>query len=199
LKQLKSPKILHIATHGFFLDIQGVTPTNDGRGMRGKRAGLASQEGFISAGEAPPVSNQENPLLRSGLALAGFNRRQSGDQDGVLSALEASSLNLRGTQLVVLSACETGIGAIANGEGVYGLRRAFAIAGAQSQLISLWKVSDQGTKDLMVQYYDRLLQNQGRGEALRQVQLDMLKNSAYSHPYYWASFIPSGDWRSMQP
>jgi CHAT domain-containing protein len=108
----------------------------------------------------------------------------------------SSFISILKTQ-VVLSACETGVGAIANGEGVYGLRRAFAIAGVQSQLISLWKVSDQGTKDLMVQYYDRLLKNQGRSEALRQVQLEMLKNSAYSHPYYWASFIPSGDWRSM--
>ncbi len=91
-------------------------------------------------------------MLRSGLALAGFNARSNGDEDGVLTALEVSSLNLLGTQLVVLSACETGLGDIANGEGVYGLRRAFAIAGAETQLMGLWLVSDYGTQDLMAQY-----------------------------------------------
>lgn len=114
--------------------------------------------------------------MRSGLALAGFNLRQSGDQDGVLTALEAAGLDLRGTQLVILSACETGVGDVANGEGVYGLRRAFVLAGAESQLISLWKVDDQGTKDLMVKYYDRLLANTGRSDALRQTQLAFLND-----------------------
>ena len=107
-------------------------------------------------------------------------------------------MNLLGTKLVVLSACETGIGAVNNGEGVYGLRRAFAIAGAESQLISLWKVADIGTKDLMVNYYQRLMNNEGRREALRQTQLEMLRSQKYQHPYYWAAFIPSGDWTSME-
>lgn len=142
--------------------------------------------------------NTENALLRSGLALAGFNPRQSGTEDGVLTALEAAGLDLRGTQLVVLSACETGIGDVANGEGVYGLRRAFVLAGAASQLISLWKVDDQGTKDLMVRYYDRLLAKAGRSDALRQTQLEFLQHPTYQHPYYWAAFIPSGDWREMK-
>jgi CHAT domain-containing protein len=99
---------------------------------------------------------------------------------------------------VVLSACETGLGSIENGEGVYGLRRAFTLAGAESQLMSLWKVNDEGTKDLMIKYYQRLLQNEGRSDALRQVQLEMLNSSQYQHPYYWAAFIPVGDWSPME-
>ena len=115
----------------------------------------------------------------------------------MLTALETTYLRLYGTKLVVLSACETGVGDTANGEGVYGLRRALVIAGAESQLMSLWKVSDEGTKDLMVRYYTRLLNNEGRSEALRQVQLEMLKEKGLQHPYFWSAFIPSGDWRGM--
>ncbi|MGF1496962.1 MAG: CHAT domain-containing protein, partial [Elainellaceae cyanobacterium] len=137
-------------------------------------------------------------LLRSGLALAGFNPRQSGDEDGVLTALEASGLNLYGTELVVLSACETGVGSVANGDGVYGLRRAFVIAGADSLLMSLWKVSDDGTADLMTRYYQRLLNGEGRSDALRATQLEMLQTPDYEHPFFWASFIFSGDWRSLE-
>jgi len=136
--------------------------------------------------------------LRSGLALTGFNLRQSASEDGVLTAQEEAGLDLRGTQLVVLSACKTGIGNVANGEGVYGLRRALVLAGAASQLTSLWQVSDEGTKNLMVQYYDRLLANQGRSDALRQTQLEFLHSNNYQHPYYWAAFVPSGDWRPIQ-
>jgi CHAT domain-containing protein len=140
----------------------------------------------------------EYALLRSGLALAGFNPRKSGEEDGVLTALESAGLDLRGTQLVVLSACETGVGDVANGEGVYGLRRAFVLAGAESQLISLWKVDDIGTKEWMVKYYDKLLANAGRSDALRQTQLEFLKHPNYNHPYFWAAFILSGDWRSLR-
>jgi CHAT domain-containing protein len=118
----------------------------------------------------------ENPLLRSGLALAGFNLAAVGSEDGVLTALEASTLNLLGTQLVVLSACDTGLGDIANGEGVYGLRRAFAMAGAETQLISLWQVDDFGTQSLMASYYEQLLSGLGRAEALRKVQLEMINS-----------------------
>ncbi|NJN20458.1 MAG: CHAT domain-containing protein [Leptolyngbya sp. RL_3_1] len=137
-------------------------------------------------------------MLRSGLALAGFNPRSSGSEDGVFTALEASQLNLFGTQLVVLSACETGLGDIANGEGVYGLRRAFAIAGAESQLMSLWQVSDYGTQSLMARYYENLTTGMGRSEALRAVQLEMIEaGGQYSHPYYWGAFILAGDWRPL--
>ncbi len=110
---------------------------------------------------------------------------------------QAAGLNLYGTQLVVLSACETGLGNVANGEGVYELRRAFVTAGAESQLMSLWKVDDYGTSELMSLYYQCLQKGDGRSEALRQVQLEMMQAPAYQHPYYWASFIFSGDWSEI--
>jgi CHAT domain-containing protein len=185
VKQLQAPNILHIATHGFFLkNLPRVEPDNS--------------FGFISENSQKNTPIPENPLIRSGLALAGFNPRKSGEDDGVLTALEVANLKLRGTKLVVLSACETGLGSIENGEGVYGLRRAFTLAGAESQLMSLWKVNDEGTKDLMIKYYQRLLQNEGRSDALRQVQLEMLNSQEYQHPYYWAAFVPIGDWSPME-
>jgi CHAT domain-containing protein len=193
VKQVQAPRILHIATHGFFLtDVE--PPALAGRGI-----GVVASDGTLPSTTLPRASvDVENPLLRSGLALAGFNRRRSGSEDGVFTALEASSLNLLGTQLVVLSACDTGLGDITNGEGVYGLRRAFAIAGAESQLMSLWQVSDFGTQSLMAQYYEKLAAGMGRSAALRAVQLEMLASGGeYSHPYYWAAFILAGDWRSL--
>jgi len=199
LKQISAPSILHIATHGFFLeDVELVASPDFSNPFSLDRGPIVKVVPRPGASPRPSISNPENPLLRSGIALAGFNPRQSGTEDGVLTALEAAGLNLLGTKLVVLSACETGIGAVNNGEGVYGLRRAFAIAGAESQLISLWKVADIGTKDLMVNYYQRLMNNEGRREALRQTQLEMLRSQKYQHPYYWAAFIPSGDWTSME-
>jgi CHAT domain-containing protein/Tfp pilus assembly protein PilF len=194
IKQVEAPRILHIATHGFFLNVDLVAPTANPFENRGVLGVRLRPDSALSA----PV-NQENPLLRSGLALAGIHARSSGAaEDGVLTALEVAGLNLRGTQLVVLSACETGVGDVANGEGVYGLRRALAIAGAESQVISLWKVSDEGTKDLMVDYYQRLIDGEGRSAALREVQLEMLNSPNYQHPYFWAAFIPSGEWAAME-
>jgi CHAT domain-containing protein len=101
--------------------------------------------------------------------------------------------------LVVLSACNSGVGEVQNGEGVYGLRRALALAGAQAQLTSLWKVSDSATRTLMIDYYRRLLHGEGRSAALRDVQRAMLANDQLSHPYYWASFIPIGNWSPLPP
>jgi CHAT domain-containing protein len=135
----------------------------------------------------------EHPLLRSGLALAGANRHASEGEDGILTALEVSGLDLWGTELVVLSACETGVGRVLKGEGVYGLRRALVMAGSASQVMSLWKVDDAATKDLMTAYYRHLLSGEGKSEALRRVQLEMVGSSDRGHPYYWAGFIPSGD------
>jgi CHAT domain-containing protein len=137
-------------------------------------------------------------LLRSGLALAGANLRKGGDDDGILTALEASGLNLWGTKLVTLSACDTGLGEVKNGEGVYGLRRAFVLAGTETLVMSLWPVSDDETLKMMTAYYRGLTQGQGRGEALRQVQLSMLKRRGRDHPFYWASFIQSGEWANLE-
>ena len=195
LKHVTGPSILHIATHGFFLPDQPRSAADDN--ARAESRGMA-----LVAGGGVRVEG-ENPLLRSGLALAGANRGQGGDgEDGVLTALEAAGLDLRGTKLVVLSACETGVGEVKNGEGVYGLRRALVLAGAESQVMSLWQVSDEATKDLMIGYYKRLQAGEGRTEALRAVQLEMLRGGDPSkhgreHPFFWASFIQSGDWRSM--
>ncbi|MEL7038379.1 MAG: CHAT domain-containing protein [Cyanobacteria bacterium J06592_8] len=197
LEQLQAPSILHIATHGFFLEDIECTP------MTGSRGTPDATIEFIPNPDSqldckPTPSNLENPLLRSGLALAGFNRRESGDKDGVLTASEVTRLKLYGTELVVLSACETGVGSVRTGEGVYGLRRAFVKSGAESQLMSLWKVDDYGTQKLMSMYYQRLKNREARSQAMRQVQLELLQAPFYEHPYYWASFIFSGDWRSME-
>jgi CHAT domain-containing protein len=183
--QSAGPKILHIATHGFFLEDIVISLTAASRGL------------LLGSTQSGATMKVENPLLRSGLALAGANLHKSGDDDGVLTALEASGLDLWGTKLVVLSACDTGVGEVKNGDGVYGLRRALVLAGSESQVMSLWAVNDIATRDLMIDYYKRLLSGQGRGEALRQVQLEMLASKNRQHPYYWASFIQSGEWANL--
>jgi CHAT domain-containing protein len=172
LAQVTAPRILHIATHGFF---------------------LAGPDDLDSA---EPGNSSANPLLRSGLALAGANLRDP-ENNGILTAMEASGLNLWGTKLVVLSACNTGVGEVRNGEGVYGLRRAFVLAGAETLVMSLWPVSDLTTRQLMAAYYRNLKQGLGRGEALRNVQLDMLRRDPHLHPFYWANFVQSGEWANL--
>jgi CHAT domain-containing protein len=185
LKQADAPLILHIATHGFFLrdEAEGAASPAADESISGTRAIHASVK-------------IENPLLRSGLALAGANLTK-GDDDGILTALEASGLNLWGTKLVTLSACDTGVGEVKNGEGVYGLRRAFVLAGAESLVMTLWPVSDYVTREVMTAYYTGLKQGLGRREALRQAQLAMLKRQGRGHPFYWASFIQSGEWKNL--
>jgi CHAT domain-containing protein len=182
LAALRAPRFLHVATHGFFLDDMGTS--------RPSSRGLSLYRG------ASPTPRQSNPLLRSGLVLAGANQHRN-DDTGVMTALEASSLDLRGTQLVTLSACETGVGEVRNRDGVFGLRRALVLAGAQSEVMSLWKVDDTATRDLMISYYTALMAGGGRTEALREAQLALIASKAYAHPYFWASFIPEGDWRSL--
>ncbi len=225
LKQVARPRILHIATHGFFLPDQSASGTKlDSRGTDLETSGGATTPVKVVA--------WENPLLRSGLILAGVNQRASGaNEDGVLTALEASGLDLWGTKLVVLSACETGLGDVRNGDGVYGLRRALLLAGSETQLMSLWQVSDAATRDIMVAYYKLLRAGASRTEALRQVQLDALRGGGgggddgaagqqsglalearrpassdaytatvrtrYGHPFFWAAFVPSGAWTSL--
>jgi CHAT domain-containing protein len=181
VKELAAPKILHIATHGFFL-VDQPSDESGNSSMSQRRAAAAKIE---------------NPLLRSGLALAGANRHSTGVDDGILTALEASGLNLWGTKLVVLSACDTGVGEIRNGEGVYGLRRSFVLAGTESLVMSLWPVSDYVTRELMTGYYKNLKNGSGRGGSLRNVQLSMIKSPTRRHPFYWASFIQSGEWANL--
>jgi CHAT domain-containing protein len=192
LAQVRSPKLLHIATHGFFLEDQQLTSAVE----RGARALSDDPVRALQRLEQSGV-RIESPLLRSGLALAGANEHKE-DDNGILTALEVTGLNLWGTKLVALSACDTGVGEVKNGDGVHGLRRALVLAGAETQVMSLWAVSDKATRELMVAYYGRLKQGQGRGEALRRVQLEMLKNVNRRHPYYWASFIQSGEWANLE-
>ena len=190
LKQLHSPFILHVATHGFFLQDQEIR-------LDGARDLILESVQFAG----PSNHLIENPLLRSGLALAGVNlrlgRADQGD-DGVLTALEAAGLDLWGTKLVVLSACDTGVGEVKNGEGVFGLRRALSLAGSETQVMSLWPVSDLGARDLMIEYYKGLRRGEGRGDGLRRVQLEMIKGKGRRHPFYWASFIQSGEWANLE-
>ena len=119
------------------------------------------------------------------------------DERGILTALEASNLNLWGTRLVTLSACDTGVGEVKNGEGVYGLRRAFFLAGAETLVMSLWPVSDVVSHEVMSAYYRGLKDGLGRGEALRQAQLTLLARATRRHPFYWASFIQAGEWGNL--
>lgn len=150
--------------------------------------------GFFQPGNARQA---DNPLLRSGLALAGANSGESHGEDGILTALEAANLDLWGTRLVTLSACNTGIGVVKNGEGVYGLRRAFFLAGAETLVMSLWPVSDLVTRDMMTGYYSGLKDGLGRGAALRRVQLRLMRQPGRRHPFYWASFIQAGEWANL--
>jgi CHAT domain-containing protein len=139
----------------------------------------------------------ENPMLRSGLALAGANTwLKNGDlpeeaEDGLLTAEDVTGLDLLATELVVLSACETGLGQVHVGEGVFGLRRAFVLAGAKTLVMSLWKVPDEQTRELMTDFYGRLLAGRGRADALREAQLAMKEK--YPDPFYWGAFICQGD------
>ncbi|WP_338762165.1 CHAT domain-containing tetratricopeptide repeat protein [Bernardetia sp. ABR2-2B] len=172
IKALQNPTILHIATHGFFID---EIPKSNVKTLQ----------------EAQDKTLLENPLLRSGLLLAGCQNPQIGEEDGILSAEEAMNLNLDKTELVVLSACETGLGDIENGEGVYGLQRAFRQAGAKTLLMSLWKVSDEATQLLMVTFYENLLNGKSKREAFKTAQLKLKEK--YNEPYYWGAFVMVGE------
>jgi CHAT domain-containing protein len=157
IKGIEHPGILHIATHGFFVDDQ-----------------------------ASAVS----PMIRSGIVLAGVKRRTAAQgEDGILTAYEATNLDLKGTSLVALSACQTGLGEVRNGEGVYGLQRAIVVAGAENLIMSLWKVDDQATAALMSKFY-RTWSGKANTSEFRQAQIEMRKQ--YPQPYYWGAFIMLG-------
>jgi CHAT domain-containing protein/tetratricopeptide (TPR) repeat protein len=184
LLQVNAPGILHIATHGFFMEDPAVP-----QGTRGVDA-VGPPGGDLPA---PPG----NPLLRSGLVLAGARSatadgegRGQGLENSLVTALELAGIDLWGTQLVVLSACDTGRGDIKLGQGVYGLRRALRAAGAETVVMSLWKVDDETTHALMERYYRNLLEGQGRSAALSDAMQAL--RATQPHPYYWAPFISSG-------
>jgi CHAT domain-containing protein len=165
-------RIIHLATHGFVL---------------GRECGQSS----------------DNPLLRSGLALAGANQRGKAGpdvEDGILTAEEIAALDLAGVKWAVLSACNTGSGEITAGEGVFGLRRAFQVAGTRSVIMSLWPVDDASARAWMANLYRRRLRDRlSTAEAVRQASLDALQHrrgrGQSIHPLYWAGFVAAGDWR----
>jgi CHAT domain-containing protein len=179
ITKIRAPRVLHIATHGFFLANQSA-PDSSGRVVR-----LSSAT--------------EDPMLRSGLFFAGANRVRSGahlapgTDDGVLTAYEASQLDLQGTELVVLSACETGLGEQSNSEGVFGLRRALEEAGTGAIMMSMWSVPDQETQELMSLFYAKWLGGLDKPEALRQAQLQerevVRKRYSKDLPFCWGAFV----------
>ncbi len=173
-------RVLHLATHGFFL------------------GGECSPEARVEHGQL-----LENPLVLSGLALAGANHREAAgpaEEDGILTAEEIAALDLEGVQWAVLSGCETGVGEAMAGEGVFGLRRAFQIAGARTVIMSLWPVDDESTRDWMAALYrHRFAAGATTLEAVHEASLELLAGrraaGLSTHPFYWAGFVAAGDWR----
>ena len=169
--------IIHIATHGYFVP---------------ERCASRRESGSLSP----------DPLLYSGLALAGANQRSAvdaGEEDGILTAAEIASLDLTKVDWAVLSACETGVGDLRTGEGVLGLRRAFEVAGANTLVMSLWKVEDDSTATWMKQLYRERAGGASTMEAVRRADLHLLrqlrKHGRTPHPFYWGGFVAAGDWR----
>ncbi len=190
LFNVSSPRVLHIATHGYFMG-------NIEAGEIGSVGTAASK--FLSESAS---SKGPSPLERSGLVLAGANSSTPWEKDsGYLTASEASRLNLSGTEIVVLSACSTGEGDLLTGEGVYGLQRSLLVAGARSTLLSLWRVDDAATAELMSRFYLRLKAGEDRSEALvntqREFREGLVGNGLWKDPYYWAAWQLVGDWRPI--
>ena len=186
--------VLHLATHGFFLG-RGCTSALESAPDPKRDSG--------SPGAALARVLGESPLLLSGLALAGANRRAEADslsEDGILTAEEIAGLDLRAVGLAVLSACETGAGQLAGGEGVFGLRRAFQLAGARSVLMSLWNVEDQSAREWMAEFYrSRMIRQLGCAAAVREASLAVLASRRRAGqsalPCSWAPFVATGEWR----
>lgn len=177
IKSIKAPMIVHIATHGYFLQ--------DTKGSHGSVYGVNAEN----------ASN--NPLLRSGLILADAKGAISnnpsdisGSENGILTAYEAMNLDLEGTDLVIMSACETGLGDVKSGEGVYGLQRSFLVAGADALIMSLWKVDDEATQLLMSNFYSNWIKGGNKQKAFKQAQVQLM--TKYKEPYYWGAFVMIG-------
>jgi tetratricopeptide (TPR) repeat protein/CHAT domain-containing protein len=187
LKACRSPWVLHLATHGFFLQHREPEPS----------AQVLRNIGVMVESRMRQMYDLENPLLRSGLALAGANTWLAGGtppalaEDGLLTAEDVLGMDLLDTELVVLSASESGLGEVQAGEGVLGLRRAFALAGAKTVVMSFWAVPDEQTADLMEAFYVRLLTGRPRGDALHEAQLAL--KAKHPHPFFWGGFICQGD------
>ena len=176
IKKLESPRVVHIATHGYFFEDVPKDLSNDR---------------FMGMDRQTVV---QNPLLRSGLLFTGANKTLNGEElkgdNGLLSAYEAALLDLSETELVILSACETGRGEIKNSEGVYGLRKAISDAGAANTIMSLWKVDDKVTQEFMSTFYSTWLSGKTIREAFNETQLTIKEK--YPQPYYWGAFVLFG-------
>ena len=179
IRTAHAPRVLHIAADGFFLPDQILEST-------------VRWESILSVGSRLRRPVTESPLLRTGLALAGVNRRASDTDGGLLTALEIAGLDLWGTRLVAIAARGIESEQAAVNQAVYTLWRSLVIAGAESQFVNLWTTDHRAATKLTTAYYERLLAGEGRSEALRSVQLEMLRSESRSHPFYWASFISIG-------
>jgi CHAT domain-containing protein len=196
VKKLRSPWVLHIATHGFYASPEKLK-VEERKTKRVMTQQLMTPKEENRAFDVPV----ENPLLRAGLLLAGAEKTLYQDslrqgswqkEDGILTAQEAMNLYLDDTELVVLSACETGLGYISQGEGVYGLQRSFQQAGARAVIMSLWKVNDEVTQKLMTAFYTNWLQKKmSKREAFQQAKAQIRKQ--YPNPFFWGAFVMIGD------
>ncbi len=188
-QQVRGQRVLHLATHGFFLG--------------GRCPSAFDSRADPWEGSVPAAVTGENPLLLAGLALAGANHRQAAspeEEDGILTAEEIAALNFGGVEWAVLSACDTGVGEVKAGEGVLGLRRAFQVAGVKTLIMSLWPVEDEAARHWMRTLYQaRFVQGQGTAESARAASLAVLRErrarNRSTHPFYWAGFVAAGDWR----
>ena len=198
LADLVGPAILHVATHGFYTRDPGTVTGPVPAPAIGRASPAVAQRGIVvhggnAASQPQPPDDPLDALDQAGLAMAGANQ----GADGIVTAREIAGFDWWGTKLVVLSACETGVGAVPSGDGVYGLRRAVVLAGAEAQVVSLWNVNDSSAQELMRAYYDELVRGTGRAEAIRQAKLRLLRQPRYAHPHYWAAFILAGDWTPL--
>ncbi|MEM1120515.1 MAG: CHAT domain-containing protein, partial [Bacteroidota bacterium] len=178
---LQNYDVLHIATHGYFFAAPKAAKEKK-NWLRLDQPGLQFRK-------------IDRPLMRSGLMLSGAEKAwltgesYTNRMDGVWTAQEISELNLKNTKLAVLSACETGLGKIEGNEGVYGLQRAFKLAGVEKLLVSIWKVDDEATSLYMQQFYKNWLTGGTAYEAYRKTQTYFIQHQKYQHPYYWAGFV----------